>query len=207
MTVTEIGPNEAFTVRIYKYLTTNPTLSWVNTYELFALNEGEVGEPAAAVSALVNFEKAIHLNDTGFDRAVFSTFAEDGVPYDPLSFIVYPLTGTGAVSTVSASQLSLNNCLFVRKTVAAGRSGKLFYRRCLQEADVVSPAGTLALAPGNAVEGRVSDALTNLVDLFGTGNTLRLAMIASGQPVRNITELQVAGARVMQFNNRYFDVP
>lgn len=208
MTAVDPGPTQGFTVRIYKTLASNPSLSWANSYELITVGDPGVGAEADIISALVSFEQAIHLDDVFFDRAVFSTFAEDGVPYDPESFIVYPLSGAGTVSTVGLDPRSLNDCLFVRRTVASGRTGKLFYRRCLTDEDVTAPSGSLALSPLSPVWARVSDAVdANLVDYFGTASDFRLAMIAQGQVVRNITNLQTVGARVRQYNNRWFDVP
>lgn len=208
MTALDPGVAQGFIVRIYKYLASNPSLMWANSYELISVGDPGVGASDNVVTALLNFEAAIHLDDVRFDRAVFSTYVADGEPYDPESFIVYPSSLEGAVSTVGKDPRSLNDCLFVRRVVSSGRTGKLFYRRCLTDEDVTSPAGSIQLAPASPVWDNVGQAFSDyLVDYTGTASDFRLALIALGQVVRNVASFQAAGARVRQYNNRWFDVP
>lgn len=208
MTALDPGDAQGFIVRIYKYLATNPSLMWANSYELISTSDLGPGAGDNIVTALLNFEAAIHLDDVRFDRAVLSTYVADGEPYDPESFIVYPSSLEGEVSTVGKDPRSLNDCLFVRRVVASGRTGKIFYRRCLTDEDITSPAGSIQLADTSPVWDTVATAFsTYLFDYTNGSEDFRLCLIALGQQVRNIAGFAAAGARVRQYNNRWFDVP
>lgn len=209
MTITEPGPAEGFTVRVYKRLHSNPALFWGNTYELYVKEATDQELLLAASATIVAFEAMIHLTDVDFDRVVTSTLAVDGEPYDPESFVSESLSVNGEVSAAGSDPLSLNHCLFVRRNTTSGRAGKLFYRRCLTEIEMESPSGTPALVSGSAVPGRVADAITDsgLSAYLGAASNIYIAMLAPGQVVRSVSSLNAAGIRIVQYNNRYFDVP
>lgn len=197
------------TLRLYKRLTTNPALMWANNYEF--VNEQSAitaDDVEIAIQDFSNFEGDIHLGDTQFDRGVMSSWVEDGEPYDPSTFTTYPLSGLGQ-RVVSGDAMSLNYCLFVRRNTTFGQNGKLFYRRVLVEPDVNAPSGTPALVSAATLNTTLQTAITaNNINLYMDGsNNLQLRMKSALLIDRPITGLTVAGARVMQFNNRYFDVP
>lgn len=194
--------------RSYKKLTTNPALGWANNYELVVdTPPGEV-DLLDLAAAIASFEAEIHLPDTQLDRIVISTWVEDGEPYDPTTFVVIPRSELGT-RLAGGQPLSLNNCLFVRRDTAFGRPGKIFYRRVMTEEDVLAPSGTLALANQTAFNLEVNTALTSsgLGAYFAIGVGMHMVMKSALLIDREVTGLTVAGARVIQFNNRYFDVP
>lgn len=197
-----------FTLRMYKKLTTNPALSWANNYEFVSNTVIDDAEALALVTAVADFERAIHLPDAQMDRAVLSSWIEDGEPYDPTSFITYPLTGIGQRADAGEA-LSLNYCLFVRRQVDFGNNGKIFYRRVLTEADVNAPSGTAALLNQALFNTFVQDQIDNtgLTAYLGNGSTFGMRMKSALLIDRPVKALIVTGARVIQFNNRYFDVP
>lgn len=201
-------PGTYFTLRIYKKLTTNPALSWANTYEVTNNEPVEAGFVDSLISVVSEFERMIHLGDVQFDRAILSSWVEDGTPYDPTTFITKPLTLLG--SRVAGGQaLSLNNCLFVRRETAYGQNGKLFYRRVMTEEDVLATSGTLALSNPVAMNTEIQAAVTaaNVDGILNFGLTWGLRMKSALLLDREVSALTVAGARMIQFNNRYFDVP
>lgn len=196
------------TARVYKKLTTNPDLGWANNYELVVSTPPGDVDLQDLATALSVFEGEIHLPDVQIDRVVLSTWIEDGQPYDPTSFVVFPQTALGT-RLAAGEALSLNNCLFVRRETAFGRPGKIFFRRCMTEADVLAPAGRLALANQASFNAEVQNALTasGLDNYFTAATGLNFVMKSTLLINRDVTAFTVAGARVIQFNNRYFDVP
>lgn len=199
------------TVRIYKRLSTAPNMVWSNTYELFKDPVGEVDftEYQALAQRLASFEQDFHLTDVIFDRAVISTHVEDGEPYNPESFVTIPLGDVIGQRAGTSDPMSLHNVLFVRKNVSFGRNGKLYYRRCLRESDVTSPAGVPRIDVSSPLYTEVATAFTTYIESLTNGDdtTFRLVMVAENQPVRNVTALAVTNVRNVKFNNRYFDVP
>lgn len=197
------------TLRIYKRLTANPSLVWANTYEFHSTANIAQTDVDDLVGAWSGFEQAMHLVGVHFDRAVVSTWVEDGTPYDPTSFITVPLSLDGTRPQPSDA-LSLNNVLFIRRQTDFGQNGKLFLRRCLVESEVNAAAGTLSLLNASALQIEVQGALASsgAGAYLGAGNGTFQAVMKSNLLLnREIQSLVVAGARVMQFNNRYFDVP
>lgn len=197
------------TARVYKYLQTNPALRWANTYEFIVNSPPTEADLQACADALRLFEAAIHYSDTRFDRCVLSTWVPDGEPYDPTSFVTLPLVGSGS-QTDTSDTLSLNHVLFVRRTTNFGQNGKLYYRRCLAESEVNATAGTLALVDPSALQTLIDGAMTTsglALYIQNEVTPLNLVMKSALPIVREVLDFTVAGARIVQFNNRYFDVP
>ena len=210
MSIVDPMVNFTYTFRIYKRLVTNPALVWANMYEVQATTDLSQADLTTAAIALVQFEQEIHLTDVAFDRVVISTWLADGVPYNPSSFYSEGLTGLFGQRGSNGDPLSLNHVLFVRRVVGFGQSGKVYYRRVLGEGDVSSPSGTIYLLPVASVFADFLAAKTILAanNLLGlAASPLRLVMAASGVLQRPVNNLSIAGVRIVQFNNRYYDVP
>jgi hypothetical protein len=196
------------TLRTYRKLSTNPSLLFANTYEFEAQEPISEGSANFLISRWTSFELLMSLTDVQADRAILSTWIEDGEPYDPTSFITVPTVGVGD-RLAGGQALSLNNVLFLRRQTSFGQNGKLFLRRVLTEEDVLAPSGTLALANQAALQAEVDDALSTsgAGDYLIPGEAFLMVMKSALLIQRPVTALIVAGARVMQYNNRYFDVP
>lgn len=209
MTVLDPVAGEVFTVRIYKNLSSNPSLFWANSYELLCPDGSTTAELNTAAAGLVTFERAFHMEGVTFDRVVTSTWVPDGEPYDPFSFISTSLGSAGLQAETNGDALSLNHCMFTRRSVQSGQAGKLFYRRCLFEGDMVSASGTPGYVAGSAAQDALDIAKDTgyMASLLEGGNSFRLGMISQTSAFRPIVTLQVVGIRIVQFNNRYFDVP
>lgn len=198
------------TARVYKFLATNPSLFWGNTYEFLVNAVPDSGDLNDLADALTQFERSIHYTDTRFDRVVLSTWVPDGEPYDPASFISYPQGSVAGTQSDASDTLSLNHVLFVRRNTTFGQNGKVYYRRCLCEADVTAQAGLMSLQNAGGIQtildaGLVSSGLDAYIGTFA--GVFTLAMKSALPVVREVTALTVVGARVVQYNNRYFDVP
>jgi hypothetical protein len=215
MPVLNPDDNEIFTLRIYKSIDVAADQMWGNTYELRAEPGAVSADLTSAVNKLVDFEKQMHQDTVIFRRAVLSTYVEDGTPYDPLSFVSYSLTGAGQVtSPLAAATLPLQVCLFIRRDVSSGRAGKLFYRQALGEGDVQGRFGVISLTDAAAINTRLATAITaaSVDDMLGPTpvDPINLVM-QSGVPgvgsLRFLSGLTAVNARIIKYNNRYFDVP
>lgn len=198
-----------FTLRIVKHLQSNPDRKWANTYEFRANNSGDPNELLALATQLVNFEAAIHFDQVVFDRVLISTWQPDSKPYDPTSFIVSTLTATGE-ALGAADTLPLNMCLSVARQSLTGRLGHVFYRGCLDEDDVNSPAGDPVLVSKAGLQARISTALTSsgIEDSLpiGFGGNFSMVMIGkTDAEVRLVQSLRVSGVSVVPVRHTWFN--
>lgn len=203
--------DNVLTVRTYKYASRNPSIVWANTYEIYTQSgfEGVSALDAVVVDPIIAFEASIHYDDTVFDRTVVSTFVPDGEPYDPTTFLVRNHSGiTGQRSISDGYKLPLNIVLYIKRDVLFGRSGKLFYRRCVLDDEVTSPAGTAQLEIGAAIRTIFStSANNNLGELLAGIDGVQMVMARQDQPWRAVTSLSIGGVRIVSYNHRYYDRP
>lgn len=216
MSVTSIAVDDLFTVRVVKYLTTNPDNKWANSYEFQSNAVGGEAELLLLAEALVNFEAAMHLTVVRFDRITISTWQPDSVPYDPSTFISSTLTQDGLLGA-SDDILALNTTFSVSRQCASGRFGHLFYRGCLTEGDVEAPAGKNVLTDRPAKQTLIDDFLTStgFGEYIGTSPEATLGMVlvnADGTQVRPVINLRAQGVSSVPqdhawFNRRVIVVP
>lgn len=214
MSVLNPGAGDLFTVRLYKKMDVAADQMWANTYELKAGASPSYETLLDAVEKLVAFEKLIHHDTVHFDRAVVSTYVPDGRPYAPESFASLPQSGQGNISSPLTQQvLPLQVVLFVRRDVPSGRTGKAFYRGCLGEDDVNGRYGTINLTAPATVQARIAGAVTSagIDELLGGGEAFNYRLVMAGSLAggavhsREITALTAVSAKIVKYNNRYFD--
>ena len=158
MSVDSYDIGAKFVVTIKKNLLTNPENSWVNRYEAVALVAGSEDELLGMMASLRAFEQALHSAAVFFSQVSVATWEADSVPYDPTSFISTPVTAVGT-RVVALDLENLQTCLSVRRVCAFGRFGHLFYRGCLYEDEVSSPAGKSILTAPSTVQSRIDAAI------------------------------------------------
>lgn len=197
-----------YTLRTYKKLKTSPLAVWSNFYEFVGMAESEESTIDELLDKMLSYERSFHLDSVEFDRFVFSTWVEDGEPYDPESFVTKPMVGDGARTHPTNIPEPLTTTLFIRRQTGFGQNGKILYRRCVYREEKTSPSGTPALS-GSEVQTAFNLGKEFIEQELGlaAGAVYRLCMFATGQPMRTVNNLIVAGLRNTQFNNRYFDVP
>lgn len=193
---------------------------WVNEYEFASDDLSPVDEAARAiVNTLVAAERRIHLPGVNFFKAVVSTWTPDGQPYNPFSFVSFPLDVVGQRSA-TGDALDANVCFFVKKQVVSGRYGKLYYRGCLTEADV-QPRGDLsfALTPGSTInqggtawEAYEADMNELITGLTGGADFAIIGQVKSNNPNvpgtiyrRAVTGLVPAGVSIVDTNHKWYN--
>lgn len=208
MSVLSIAEGDLFVIRVFKHLATNPDNVWANSYEFRALEAAGAVELGVLGDAVAAFEAVFHKDTVIFDRWVGSTWEDDHVPYDPESFMVTPLTLAGSVGPVG-DQLPLNQVLKVDRVAASGRSGRLFYRACLNEADTSAPAGKLIINDLAAQDTIIGGALTSsdLAGYLGSGASgFQMVMInKSGSQVRTVRDLRATGATTLPTDHAWYN--
>lgn len=213
MSILEPVAEEIFTISITKSLQANPAVRWRNTYEA----RFETGSTPAQddllglADALLHYEQDLHLPGVTFVQTVISTYAQDSDPYDPLAFQTIPHPGglIGQRAAGGTDPLDLTAAFYVRRQVATGRQGKLFYRGVLVEGDVNSPAGTMRLTNPAIMQTLVDDAVTNngLGDYMYPAAEGGLMLVMAGSGVaRQILQLQAAGATRVSNDHRWYNV-
>jgi len=203
MTLTAITEGAVVTARVYKVFA---GFAWANNYEVQALQN--IPDPPFSLQALsdriVALERSFHLTTVTIDRVTISTYAPDSQPYNPDTLATFPYA-VGGLRNIPSEPLPLELCLFIRRNTDFGRDGRLLYRGCLTEVDMVPVAFRPALATGSTTEFR------NLISAWyqqGLGQSWRFVM-ASGSPnptnIRPVIGLDPASRiAVKKFNNRYF---
>lgn len=216
MTVTSLTPGETFTARLYKRLTTNPALGWANSYEVeytgSLVTSGGAALLESMAQVVVDFEQVFHMPQVRFDRCVISTAVEDGVPYNPATFIsVDASASVGGRGTDGSGLEPLHTCLLVRRQVPYGRQGRALYRGALQDSETTAQAGQIALTSaaqasiGTIIQSASADFLAAL-DAIGFSLVMRGGTTVGGTvDVRTVQGMSLAGATFKQLNNKYFD--
>lgn len=210
MTVLDYVATDLFIVRIIKFLASNPSNKWVNTYEFTAVADGTTAELITLANDFVNFEASIHDDGVAFDHVTVSTWVEDSVPYDPTSFLSIPLTQTGLISDITNENVALGMALRVKRNPVSGRFGNLFYRGVLHENQVSAPAGIPILSDPTSIQTLLdaSIASTGIDQYVGVGidGPFALSMIdATGAVVRRVTSLVQGGVSLIKQDHQWFN--
>lgn len=220
MSVLSPTEGEIFRVEIRKALSSNPSATWVNTYEITGLWMG--GSPGAflgtaeldeTAQAIVAWERQWHFTGVIFTRYVVSTWLSDSEPYNGDEFLAVPLALNGT-RIAPGEILGLNQCLYFERQPVGGRTGKLYLRGCLSEPDVTAVAGQSNLVEDfrEALNGALTDAdgPGNLGVILNSFHNAQLVMAgrnsADAVVVRRVTNL-IASDRVVtkKTDNRWFN--
>lgn len=137
------------TVRSFKSLVAQPQKEWSNSYEVStgeaAFTQILAQEIATGILAM---EKPFHGTHVQFNRVVLSTWFPDSVPYNPNNLQTVPSVGLGIRPVTEQDQEALDTVLYIKKVSASGLNGRISYRGCLSDGDVISPQGRPRLTPG-----------------------------------------------------------
>lgn len=209
MSVVSYGVGDIFQASVYKHFVglTNP--SWVNTYQFRAKESGDETQLQNVATALAQFEEVLHFDNSQIDRVVFSTSLPDSRPYNPSTFFSMPI-GTVCARAVPVGQMALplKMALYVKRTVAYGRYGKLEYRNVLVDNEVQYVNGEIRLASPNFQTSRIVGALTTsgLQDyLDGTNEHLEMVLKShNALEARLVNTFQAITANYVKHDHKYF---
>jgi hypothetical protein len=209
-------------IRVFKsWNVVDEVNAWVNNYEIidgFGDLDPAGTEARDLLNAIIAAERLIHLTGVQFFKATISTWVNDSAVYNPTSFVSVPLDVTGQ-RAAAGDALDANVAYFVKKEVASGRSGKIFYRGCLTEADV-QPRGDLSfaltatstLATGGTAFSAYEQAMQPVMNSGFAGGYLGLigqVKGLSGNPgpvyKREVVDLTPAGVVVNRRNHKWFN--
>lgn len=209
MPVTAYEVGDKFIVRTKKRLSTNPDNSWVNSYELEATVAGSTDELLAAALLIQDFEQTIHLSFVEFTQLIISTWEADSVPYDPTAFISSSTSGLGS-RNMTSDPLPLNQTWGVTRVAAYGRFGHIFYRGCLMEGMVTSPAGKQIFDDLAATSVLLQGAITSsgMDNLMGGPFAAGLRMVLvnkTGTQVRPLVGFSTGGISAVPQDHAWFN--
>jgi len=205
MSFLEPVAGEAFMFRVLKHHVANPTLRWVNTYEVRNRTATGPADLLTAAMAFAAFEAALHFNVVEFEYVTVSTWVPDGEPYNPDSFVSSPIGGLGERQPAS-EMLGLVNCWKTQKQVDSGRMGFQLYRGCLTESDVAAPAGITILSNAANMNTILSSAVNDNIGLFlGEATGIVQLVMESLNSSRNVVAFNSTGVTVKKLNNKYFN--
>lgn len=211
MSATDPQQGEILRVSVFKYHENTISDKFVTGYEFQALGTGlGIVGVNQLVNNVVNFEKEMTRNTISFDRAVVSTWAEEPGGYDPSQFVVVDLTGTGAIAG-SNTDLPLEAALFVRRTVASGRQGKLFLRGYLSETRVENNSGQWVLSDPAAAQNALDAAISTSITGYLGGAAVDWQMVLHGANkagtlyTRPVLSLGVVGVTWAKRSRKHYD--
>jgi len=207
MPIDAVQAGEIFTARVYKQY---GGYAWANTYEVQAVAApvNSITAIESLASSLVSLESQLHLVSVIIDRVVVSTYIPDGEPYNPSAFTTIPVS-TAGIRNIPSDVLPLELCLFVRRNAATGRDGRVLYRGCLTEDDMIA-TGFRPLMRDSARNSFQTVINTWYTTTFPSSEWT--IVLARGTPtptnVRTVLGLQVSEKiAVKKVNNRYYDRP
>lgn len=203
-----------YDVKIYKsFGVRNLKAAWANTYQMNAIEDITDNSIQDMINALVGMEQTYHTQPVQFLHAVCSTKMNEP-QYTPESLKVFELQGTGNVVVPEGEQvLDLNISLKMKKGVAFGRSGTMFYRGCLRTIDVsVNDRGesqlrgdSLIMTPGTWANAfNLVNNLAQPTRWIMAGDVIDVNQDITTQ-VRNVLSFVPSGVSINKRDHRYFD--
>ena len=203
MSILEPQEGEVFSIRTFKNY---QGYRWANTYELLCLDgSATYSDLTNAAVAICNRERVPLSNVIRIYKATISTYQPDSKPYNPSTFTTINLNMPGQAG-FSNELLPLNVCVFARRNVLLGRSGKSFYRGYLTEGDV-SWGGDRFEISGHRQNQIASELQAMLRDVQPRFQFV----LARGTPLptnlRNVIGVTIVSRTTFKkLDNRYFDV-
>lgn len=201
-------------LRIYKsWNVRNMKASWVNTYQINYDGGVEDDMWVQKINSIATAEKNLSLNLVQFLHATVSSKRDEAV-YDPRMLRTFELTGNG-LGTIPEDDppLDLNIAFKVKKSVAFGRSGSMYFRGCLRQSDVdINDRGESQWASASHLN---SPAVwTNLNTLWSAYPEMQIVMagkdfddpeLVTPLETRAVQSFQGAGVVLLKRDHRYFD--
>lgn len=205
-------PGEDFSLRIIFKLDGARPLYWATTHEFSTNTGGSSANIDTFVGHAIAFHQLLLLTPYQIDRAVVSTLAEDGDPYDPETFKVYPSGAFGSRPLDGEDAYDLNIALLISRNVGFGRLGHMMLRGLLTEGDLTSIGGVVQLADRAGLDAELQSAIggsSHFHDYLSGDSPadVQLYQIRPGtldNEERPISGYSVQRATSKKLNNKYF---
>lgn len=205
------GLGEDFGLRVIFKLDGPIPLRWAVTHEFSTNIGGSSSNIDDFATSMMGFHQKLLLEPYEIEKAVVSTLAADGSPYNPETFKVYDGLGFGTKDPDGADVYDLNNVLVCTRAVEFGRQGHMFLRGFLTEAEVTSVGGRVALLSQTNTDSVVQAAYTSSgIDSFVAGGAtdVQLYMITLG--LVDNSERAIQGFKAIRLgqkklNNKWFN--
>jgi len=202
------------TLTIKKEAVGAPGQTWQNSYEIdfgFENSVGSYENASLLADAFLEAEQGIHLENVRFLEVEIRTWAEDTPTHDPESFIVFEYSVLGSRTSDSDPE-PRGLVLWAGRDSITGRAGKLFYRGCLSEGDIVAGDSlnpVMQPASVAAFQGYLDDAYeameTFLQDLFIEATMSLVSIYHFAQLSRPIIEFVLRGATYCKPKHKWFN--
>ena len=212
--VLTFSDGDKFIFRVYSDLGATGGTRWSNTFEAFAHANGTLTDLQTLGGKLALFTQAMSGSQVRITDWSVGTWVADSTPYDPESFYISPALNLEGSRTIN-DPLDLDVCLDLRRSVAVGRAGNIYYRGALGEEDVAREGGKFILENPIVMAGYVSAAVTatNLNYYYLGGAMVPLWLGLIGQNIvgtvhqRAITNIAVRGVTIVPMNHRWYNQP
>jgi hypothetical protein len=124
---------------------------WSNSYHIRSDNAIDHVGWQGVIDVIVGREKQVHLETVSFMRSLITPFAENPLNQPEKVLRVFNLAGSGGrVVPAGRHGHDLNVALIVKRQLASGRGGRLFWRGCVHEDDTeLGAGGRYMLTPGS----------------------------------------------------------
>lgn len=213
MSVLAPSANEVFIIRTFKRISSSPGTKWANSYECIASDTAIAEDLLLLASSLVTYEAVIHNAGLEIYRYTVSTYVPDTtVPYNPENVVSVDFITPGQ-RTGSSDGLPLEIVVFAKRVTFAGRSGKIFYRGCLNEEDIQSVGGQISFTPSalTAINTRFQSAISaaQLTRFLAGGDKPVKLCLARGSPtptnVRPVTTIVPFKPSFLRTDYRFYN--
>jgi hypothetical protein len=203
-----------FIFRVYHSLTGSMDERWSNTFEAIADGAGTLSDLTTLGDKLLALCQGMTGGHVSLPGYSISTWVPDSTPYNPENFYVSP-TGEIVGSRFVAAPLALEVCELVQRKAVTGRTGRIYFRGGLGEADVEREGRFWKLTDPTARAAALAAiiTLTDLAFYFAGGAApLTLSMIgwslgAIGPHWQMLTGLEIGGVTTNNMNHRWYNQP
>lgn len=212
MSVITFDTGDKFIFRVFESVSQNMQDHWSTTFEAVAESPGGLADLQTLGTKLVGLVQGMTGSFVSLPQYSISTWEPDAQPYNPETFYVAP-AGALVGSRTMTAPLGLDVCLLIKRKTYVGRSGRIFLRGALDEADVERQGTRFVLTDQSTMQDNLDaivDAL-NLADYFTGGigilllSTIGISLGALTPHTMGVTGLEVNGVSINKMNHRWYD--
>lgn len=205
---------DKFMIRHFCDLGSSQGPVWSNTVEAYAEGPGALADLKTLAGKVLAVYQAMSSNEVRFTRYTISTWEAEGVPYNPEHFYAEDLADETGLRTIT-NLLDLGVCLVIGRNASVGRTGRLWLRGALGEADVEIEGGKFILTDPTTFASTLSGAITSSTlgyHFVGGMADLKLAMLGYRLVLNTpqywqslVTGLAVKGVSLLPTKHKWYN--